>query len=186
MAAPLLVRGAIVTGGGVPFSGRLDGVRRSELACRHPREPKIEMRVEIADINLPRPANDPRALLAQTIGSSSPARKRQFDQFLASPDQTGPSSATYVYRTAADPLPAAEATHRPGTKTTPPAGSFWAASPRGSSGRRGGLGPLLVGSLLLGLFLRRLAYASWRFAVTWLKSRSTSSGTAPSSTGRAR
>ena len=42
------------------------------------------------------------------------ARKRQFDQFLASPDRTGPSSATYVYRTAADPLPAAEATPEPG------------------------------------------------------------------------
>jgi hypothetical protein len=29
------------------------------------------------------------------------ARKRQYDMFLASPEQTGPSSTTYVYRTAA-------------------------------------------------------------------------------------
>jgi hypothetical protein len=112
VAAPLLVRGAVrVSGERVPFSGVLDGIRRSELRVPIPDgDPKIEMRVRTADIDLPPPAQDPRALLAQTIGLElTYARKRQFDQFLVSPDQTGPSSATYVYRTAA-PRPAAEET----------------------------------------------------------------------------
>ena len=112
VAAPLLVRGAVrVSGERVPFSGVLDGVRRSELRVPIPDgDPKIEMRVQTADIDVPPPARDPRALLAQTIRLElTYARKRQFDQFLASPDQTGPSSATYVYRTTA-PRPAAEAT----------------------------------------------------------------------------
>jgi hypothetical protein len=111
VAAPLVVRGVVrVTGERVPFSGVLDGVRRSELRVPIPDgDPKIEMRVRTADIDLSRPARDPRALLAQTIELElTYARKRQFDQFLVSPDQTGPSSSTYVYRTAA-PRPAAEA-----------------------------------------------------------------------------
>jgi hypothetical protein len=111
VAAPLVVRGVVrVTGERVPFSGVLDGVRRSELRVPIPDgDPKIEMRVRTADIDLSRPARDPRALLAQTIELElTYARKRQFDQFLASPDQTGPSSSTYVYRTA-PPRPAAKA-----------------------------------------------------------------------------
>jgi hypothetical protein len=102
VAAPLLVRGSVrVSGERVPFSGLLDGLRKSELRVPIPDgDPKIEMRVRTADIELPPPARDPRALLAQTIKLElTYARKRQFDQFLASPDQTGPSSATYVYRT---------------------------------------------------------------------------------------
>lgn len=117
VAAPLDVQGTVrVAGKRVPFSGRLDGLRRSELRVPIPDgEPKVELQARTADIDLLRPARDPRALLAQTIELElTYARKRQFDQFLASPDQTGPSSATYVYRTAAPPLPAAEA--------TPPAG----------------------------------------------------------------
>ena len=117
VAAPLRVRGSVrVSGERVPFSGLLDGLRKSELRVPIPDgDPKIEMRVRTADIELPPPARDPRALLAQTIGLElTYARKRQFDQFLASPDQTGPSSATYVYRTTAPRPPAAEA--------TPPAG----------------------------------------------------------------
>ena len=39
------------------------------------------------------------------------ARKRQYDQFLASPDPTGPSSTTYEYRTA----PAVKAARVAGT-----------------------------------------------------------------------
>ena len=102
MAAPLRVRGTVrVSGERVPFSGLLDGVRRPELRVPIPDgDPKIEMRVRTADIELPRPAQNPRALLAQTIRLElTYARKRQFDQFLASPDQTGPSSAIYIYRT---------------------------------------------------------------------------------------
>jgi hypothetical protein len=105
-----------VSGKRVPFSGLLDGVSRSELGVRIPDgDPEVEVQVRTADIELPRPAKDPRALLAQTIALElTYARKRQFDQFLASPDQTGPSSATYVFRTAAPAVPAAE--------TAPPAG----------------------------------------------------------------
>jgi hypothetical protein len=110
VAAPLQVRGTVRVGEArFPFSGRLDGVRRSELRVPiPPGKPEVELQVRPDDIQLPRPARDPRALLAQTIALElTYARIRQFDQFLSSPDQTGPSSATYVYRTAA-PRPAAE------------------------------------------------------------------------------
>ena len=103
VAAPLDVRGTVsVAGKRVPFSDRLDGLRRSELRVPIPDGyPRVELRAQTADIELPPPAQDPRALLAQTIRLElAYARKRQFDQFLKSPDQTGPSSATYVYRTA--------------------------------------------------------------------------------------
>jgi hypothetical protein len=102
VAAPLLVRGIVrVSGVRVPFSGLLDGLRRPELRVPIPAgDPKLQMRVRTADIDLPRPAQDPRALLAQTIRLElTYARKRQFDQFIASPDPTGPSSAIYIYRT---------------------------------------------------------------------------------------
>jgi hypothetical protein len=110
VAAPLRVQGVVrVSGKRVPFSGLLDGVRRSELRVRIPDgEPEVEVQARTAVIDLPRPARGARALLAQTIALElTYARKRQFDQFLASPDQTGPSSATYVYQTAAR-TPAAE------------------------------------------------------------------------------
>jgi hypothetical protein len=110
VAAPLRVRGTVRVGGErIPFSGRLDGVRQSELRVPIPDgKPEIEVQVRPDDIELPRPARDPRALLAQTIALElTYARTRQFDQFLSSPDPTGPSSATYVYRTSA-PRPAAE------------------------------------------------------------------------------
>jgi hypothetical protein len=113
VAAPLEVRGTVSVGSErVRFAGRLDGLRRSELRVPIPEgEPKLDFQVRTADIDLPRRARDPRALLAQTIELElTYARKRQFDQFLASPDRTGPSSATYVYRTAAAPQPAAEPT----------------------------------------------------------------------------
>jgi hypothetical protein len=108
------VRGTVRVGGArFPFAGRLDGVRRSELRVPiPPGKPEVELQVRPDDIELPRPARDPRALLAQTIALElTYARKRQFDQFLSSPDQTGPSSATYVYRTtAARPAPEPTAT----------------------------------------------------------------------------
>jgi hypothetical protein len=102
VAAPLRVHGTVrVSGERVRFSGLLNGLRRPELRVPVPDgDPKLEMRVQAADIDLPRPAQNPRALLAQTIRLElTYARKRQFDQFLASPDQTGPSSAIYIYRT---------------------------------------------------------------------------------------
>jgi hypothetical protein len=108
VAAPLRVRGTVRVGAkSVPFAGRLDRVDRSELRVRIPDgDPKVELHVRTGDITLPSPARDSRALLAQTIDLElTYARKRQFDQFLASPDQTGPSSATYIYRTAPPPRP---------------------------------------------------------------------------------
>ena len=102
VAAPLEVQGTVLMPGrDVPFSGVLDGVRRSELRVPTPNGlGGVELQVQTADIDMPPPAQDPRALLAQTIKLElTYARKRQFDQFLASPDRTGPSSATYVYRT---------------------------------------------------------------------------------------
>jgi hypothetical protein len=110
VAAPLRLRGKVRVGdASFPFAGRLDGVRRSEIRVPvPPGKPEVEVRVRPEDIELPRPAKNPRDLLAQTIALElTYARKRQFDQFLASPDATGPSSATYVYRTAA-PRPVAE------------------------------------------------------------------------------
>jgi hypothetical protein len=104
VAAPLRVRGIVrVAGQRIPFSGRLDGVRRSELRLPIPEgKPEVEVQVRPEDIELPRRASNPRDLLAQTIALElTYARKRQFDQFLSSPDQTGPSTATYVYRTTA-------------------------------------------------------------------------------------
>ena len=116
VAAPLRVNGTVRVGdASFPFAGRLDGVRRSGIRVTvPPGKPEVEVRVRPEDIELPRPAKNPRDLLAQTIALElTYARKRQFDQFLASPDQTGPSSATYVYRTAA-PRPAAEPAAAPG------------------------------------------------------------------------
>jgi hypothetical protein len=110
VAAPLRVRGTVRVGGDrIPFSGRLDGIRRSELRVPIPEgKPEVEVQVRPDQIELPRRAGNPRDLLAQTIALElTYARARQFDQFLMSPDQTGPSSTTYVYRTAA-PRPAAE------------------------------------------------------------------------------
>jgi hypothetical protein len=106
VAAPLRIRG---TADGARFSGLLDGVRRSELrvALRR-RAPKVEVRVETASVpDTVASTQDPRTRLAETIRLElTYARKRQYDQFLASPDQTGPSSTSYLFRTAARPRPA--------------------------------------------------------------------------------
>ena len=110
VAAPLRVRGTVRVGdASFPIEGRLDGVRRTEIRVPvPPGKPEIEVEVRPEHIELPRRAKSPRALLAQTIALELMyARKRQFDQFLSSPDATGPSSATYVYRTTA-PKPTAE------------------------------------------------------------------------------
>ena len=106
VAAPLLVRGALVLDRmRVPFSARLDGLRRSELRLEVDRPYELELEARPADIEPPPAARNARELLEQTIWLElTYARKRQFDQFLASPDQTGPSSATYVYRTAQRPF----------------------------------------------------------------------------------
>ena len=110
VAAPLRVRGTVRVGDErIPFSGRLDGLRRSELRVPIPDgEPKVEIEAQTDEIALPRRPRNARDLLAQTIALElTYARKRQFDQYLASPDQTGPSFAKYVLRTAPKPTPTA-------------------------------------------------------------------------------
>lgn len=110
VAAPLRVRGTVRVGdASFPFAGRLDGVRRSEIRVPiPPGKPEVEVHIRPEDIELPRRAKSPRELLAQTIALElTYARKRQFDQFLSSPDATGPSATTYVYRTTA-PTPTTE------------------------------------------------------------------------------
>jgi hypothetical protein len=119
VAAPLRIDGTLrfargtakLRGAGgevVRVSGLLDGARRSRLQLvLHGRAlnasaPKLTLRVRTADIPDPvASSQNPRTRLAGTIALElTYARKRQYDQFLASPDTTGPSATTYVYRTA--------------------------------------------------------------------------------------
>ncbi len=100
--------------GVVPVSGLLDGVRRTQLRlvlrgqALNASAPRLDLRVRTAEIPDPvKPSQDPRTRLAGTIALElTYARKRQYDMFLANPDQMGPSSTTYVYRTAAVARPA--------------------------------------------------------------------------------
>jgi hypothetical protein len=60
-----------------------------------------------------------RRLLARAIALElTYARARQYDTFLASPDQAGPASATYVYRTTAPTRATAVSGSGPGTDHT--------------------------------------------------------------------
>jgi hypothetical protein len=101
------LRGA--PGGVVRVSGLLDGVRRTRLRlvlqgqALNASAPRLDLRVRTADIPDPvKPSQDPRTRLTGTIALElTYARRRQYDMFLASPDQMGPSSTTYEYRTAA-------------------------------------------------------------------------------------
>ena len=98
--------------------------------------------------------------------------------FLASPEQTGPSSTTYEYRTAA----AVTAAPPGGTLRRERRSHARLDRARATAGRRSSrcgrhLGALVASSS--GFSSTAFAYASWRFAVTWLKSRKTSSGTEP-------
>jgi hypothetical protein len=106
VAAPLVVSGTVRAGDvSRRFSAVLDGVRKRELRIAVPGQatPRISMRVRTAEVpNGVRPSQPPRAQLAEAIELElTYARKRQYDQFLASPDPTGHSSTVYVYRTAA-------------------------------------------------------------------------------------
>jgi hypothetical protein len=108
LAAPLRVSGTVRVGGSARrFSATLDGIRRRELRVVVPGNapPKILMRVRTADVpDRVRSTQDARAQLAEAIELElTYARKRQYDQFIASPDSTGQSSTTYVYRTAPRP-----------------------------------------------------------------------------------
>ena len=119
VAAPLRLDGTLTFAPGtvelpgapdgvVRISGLLDGQRRSRLrlALRgrvsNATAPKLDLRVRTARIpDTVTPSQSPRARLAGTIALElAYARKRQYDMFLASPEPTGPTSATYEYRTA--------------------------------------------------------------------------------------
>jgi hypothetical protein len=109
--------------GVVRFSERLDGLQRARLRIElqgqavNATAPNVALRVTTADAGDPvappggsswasalrrHELGDARRLLARAIALELIyARTRQYDMFLASPDQTGPASATYVYRTTA-------------------------------------------------------------------------------------
>jgi len=125
VAAPLKIDGTLTfapgtvqlrgaRGGVVHISGLLDGLRHSRLRvvlrgrATSASAPRLELRVRTGDIaDTVTPSQDQRTRLAGTIALElAYARKRQYDMFLASPDQAGPSSTTYVYRTSAAPRPA--------------------------------------------------------------------------------
>jgi hypothetical protein len=99
----------------VRISGRVDGLRRSRLRlvlrgrALNAAPPRLELRVSTANIpDTVTRSQDLRTQLTRTIALElTYARARQYDMFLASPDQTGPSSTTYVYRTATAVQPAA-------------------------------------------------------------------------------
>ena len=106
------LRGA--RGGVVRISGLLDGLRRPRLRlvlrgrATNASLPKLELRVRTAELpDTVTASQNPRTRLAGTIALElAYARKRQYDMFLASPEQTGPSSTTYVYKTSAAVRPA--------------------------------------------------------------------------------
>ena len=108
VAAPLRVSGTVRTRAtSRRFSAVLDGIRRRELRVVVPghEPPKISMRVRTADVpDGVRPSQGARTQLAEAIKLElTYARKRQYDQFIASPEASGHSSTTYVYRTAPRP-----------------------------------------------------------------------------------
>jgi hypothetical protein len=112
VAAPLLVSGTVRAGDiSHRFNAVLDGIRKRELRVAVPGQapPKISMRVGTAEVpDGVRSSQTARAQLAEAIELElTYARKRQYDQFLASPDSTGHSSTVYVYRTAAPTAAAA-------------------------------------------------------------------------------
>jgi len=117
---------ATITGardGVVRLSERLDGLQRARLRIElqgqavNATAPKVELRVTAANAGDPvappggsswasalrrHELGNARRLLARAIALElTYARARQYDMFLASPDQAGPASATYVYRTTA-------------------------------------------------------------------------------------
>lgn len=111
IAAPLRVTGAVGTR---PFSALLDGVEKRAVRITVPdAKPKVAFTVRTTAV--PDTVTDRQGAAARLAGTIrlelTYARTRQFDQFLSSPDPTGHSSTTYVYRTAeraSAPTPAVE------------------------------------------------------------------------------
>jgi hypothetical protein len=106
IAAPLRVTGMV---GSKRFTALLDGVDRRAVRVTVPgSDPRVAFTARTAPVpDDVTGKQDARARLAGTIRLElTYARTRQFDQFLSSPDPTGHSSTTYVYRTAARPVAA--------------------------------------------------------------------------------
>ena len=106
IAAPLRVTGTV---GSKRFTALLDGVDRRAVSVTVPgKEPKVAFTARTVPIrDNVTGKQDAASRLAGTIRLElTYARTRQFDQFLSSPDPTGHSSTTYVYRTAAPPVAA--------------------------------------------------------------------------------
>jgi hypothetical protein len=119
VAAPLRIEGTLrFAPGTAQLRGAQGGVARVSglLDVRHPRlqivlrgqasnasAPRLALRVRTSEIpDTVTPSQDPQTRLAGTIALElTYARRRQYDMFLSSPDQTGPSSTTYEYRSAA-------------------------------------------------------------------------------------
>jgi hypothetical protein len=118
VAAPLRIEGTLrfapgtarlagAPSGVVHFAERLDGLRRGQFRLElrgraiSAGPPKMNLRVRPdAVVDTIRPSQAPRVRLARTIALElAYARKRQYDQFLASPDATGRSATTYIFRT---------------------------------------------------------------------------------------
>ena len=128
VAAPLRLEGTLTFAPGtvqlrgapdgvVRISSLLDGQRRSRLRlvlrgrATNASAPKLNLRVRTARIpDTVTASQSPRTRLAGTIALElAYARKRQYDMFLANPEQSGPTSTTYVYRTTAGVRPATPA-----------------------------------------------------------------------------
>ena len=114
IAAPLRVTG-VAGADGIPkrFSALLDGVERKAIRVpvRGSDRPALTFTVRPAAVPDRVTASlSPGARLAGTIRLElTYARKRQFDQFLSSPDPTGKSSTVYVYATGPRPTTPAAA-----------------------------------------------------------------------------
>jgi hypothetical protein len=111
IAAPLRVTGTL---GSKRFSALLDGVDKKAVQVSVPEEkPKVAFTVRTARVpdKVTETQSDRERLAATIELELTYARARQVDQFLSSPDSTGHSSTTYLYRTAeraAAPPPATD------------------------------------------------------------------------------
>lgn len=105
MAAPLRVTGVI--GGEPPLNELLGGGRPLErtFVLRGTSAPKLELRVDLLPARelLPTPralAGAARPLMTLQAALGAIEISAPFQRYLASPDELGPSRASYVYRTA--------------------------------------------------------------------------------------
>ena len=147
VAAPLRVRGVVrVSGERVPFSGLLDGIRRPELRVPIPDgDPKLEMRVQTADIDAAASGSGP----ARSARSDDPARAhlRAEAPVRPVPVEPGPDRAELRDLRLPNESTSSPRDTRPARRGGGPHGRLDRARPwaRGRNpGRRCALGPLLA------------------------------------------